>query len=141
MAERRVRNAEVRGSIPLCSTNNTHRFNDLLSLTFVLVQCGGQGLEPTSARPTESSTYGDRGSSRFPVFGLWRQVDVIDRGPQSLVRPRSDVKAESMQRAEIVFITPRSSFESSPATNFSNSLNQLPASWQFGAGFKIAFLL
>src|SRR5438067_1065986 len=77
--------------------------------------------------------------SRFR--GLWRQVDVIDRGPQSLVRPRSDVKAESMQRAEIVFITPSSSFESSPATNFSNSLNQLPASWQFGAGFKIAFLL
>src|SRR5438045_9736863 len=74
--------------------------------------------------------------SRFR--GLWRQVDVIDRGPQSLVRARSDVKAES---TEIVFITPRSSFESSPATNFSNSLNQLQASWQFGAGFKIAFLL
>jgi len=40
------RNAEVRGSIPLCSTNNTHRFDVLPSLTFILVECGGRELDP-----------------------------------------------------------------------------------------------
>src|SRR3989442_14776427 len=36
-AESPIRNAEARGSIPLCSTNNTHRFNDLPAPTLVLV--------------------------------------------------------------------------------------------------------
>ena len=30
-AGRLIRNAEVRGSIPLCSTNNSHTFNSLLT--------------------------------------------------------------------------------------------------------------
>src|SRR3989442_7652694 len=96
----RLRNAEVRGSIPLCSTNNSppinnlpsptialvecggqgveslgssnnaHRFNDLPAPNFGSVECGGQGFEPPSTPPIESSTYGDCVSCLFRFRGF-----------------------------------------------------------------------
>jgi len=38
------------GLDPLRSTKNAHRLNDLPSPNFVLVQCGGQKLEPPLLR-------------------------------------------------------------------------------------------
>ena len=70
---------EVRGSSHLCSTNRIKHLGRPRVLPF----------------------------SRFR--GLWRQVDLKIGDLNLIVRPRShlgDGKAESMQRAEIVFITP-----------------------------------
>ena len=75
--------------IPSTPPITAYRFNDLPLQTFVSVQCGGQGFDSPLLHQYNQVFTAKRASAVFRFLNFWRHVDVIARGPQSLVRPRS----------------------------------------------------